>query len=56
MTTDVTRIMNFVTGYGEPADLQLMAASPHGIRDRIVAHIHEEIEHIRMGKYDALDG
>ena len=29
---DVTRILNFVTGYGEPAELEVMAASPHGIR------------------------
>ncbi|MCK5712190.1 MAG: polyphosphate kinase 1, partial [Hyphomicrobiaceae bacterium] len=47
---DVTRIMNFVTGYGEPDELQVMAASPHGIRDRIVAHIHEEIEHAKAGR------
>lgn len=47
---DVTRIMNFVTGYGEPDDLQVMAASPHGIRDRIIEHIHEEIEHAKAGR------
>jgi len=47
---DVTRIMNFVTGYGEPDELQVMAASPHGIRDRIIAHIHEEIEHAKAGR------
>ena len=29
---DVTRILNFVTGYGEPAELEVMAASPNGIR------------------------
>jgi polyphosphate kinase len=51
---DVTRIMNFVTGYGEPAGLQLMAASPYGIRDRIVAHIHEEIEHAKAGRPAAI--
>jgi polyphosphate kinase len=42
--------MNFVTGYGEPDDLQVMAASPHGIRDRIIEHIHEEIEHAKAGR------
>ena len=47
---DVTRILNFVTGYGEPAELEAMAASPHGIRQRIIAHIREEIEHAKAGR------
>ena len=46
---DVTRILNFVTGYGEPGKLELMAASPNGIRERIVDHLHEEMEHARAG-------
>jgi polyphosphate kinase len=51
---DVTRILNFVTGYGEPAELEHMAASPHGIRDRIVEHIREEIEHAKAGRPGAI--
>src|SRR4029079_782088 len=47
---DVTRILNFVTGYGEPAELEAMAASPHGIRQRIIPHIREEIEHAKAGR------
>jgi polyphosphate kinase len=47
---DVTRILNFVTGYGEPAELECMAASPHGIRDRIMGHIAAEIANARSGK------
>ena len=38
---DVTRIFNFVTGYAEPAEIEAMAASPQGIRTRILAHIRE---------------
>lgn len=47
---DVTRILNFVTGYGEPGKLEQMAASPHGIRERIVQHLREEMEHARAGR------
>ena len=47
---DVTRILNFVTGYGEPAELECMAASPHGIRSRIMTHIADEIKNAKAGK------
>ncbi|MGH1417771.1 MAG: RNA degradosome polyphosphate kinase [Hyphomicrobiaceae bacterium] len=54
MVRDVTRIMNFVTGYGEPGELELMAASPHGIRARVLQHIEEEIDHARAGRPAAI--
>ena len=47
---DVARIFNFVTGYGKPSDLELMAASPNGIRERIVEHIDAEIAHVKAGR------
>jgi len=47
---DVTRILNFVTGYGEPAELECMAASPHGIRERIMSHIAAETRNAKAGK------
>lgn len=50
MARDVTRILNFVTGYGEPVELECMAASPHGIRNRIMTHIAEEIRNAKAGK------
>lgn len=44
---DVTRVFNFVTGYAEPRELQALAASPHGLRSRILDHIREEMYHAK---------
>jgi len=51
---DVTRILNFVTGYGEPAELEHMAASPRGIRNRILDHVEREIQHVKAGRKGAI--
>ena len=54
ISRDVTRIFNFVTGYAEPADLEVLAASPKGIRERILARIAAEIGHAQAGRPAAI--
>lgn len=47
---DVTRIFNFITGYAEPAGLEVMSTSPFSLRDRILTDIDEEIKHAAAGR------
>lgn len=46
---DALQIFNYVTGYVEPQGLELLAISPHGLRDRLVGLIDDEIAHARAG-------
>ncbi|HYW14751.1 MAG TPA: RNA degradosome polyphosphate kinase [Allosphingosinicella sp.] len=47
---DVAQLFNYITGYVEPRDLELLSTSPHQMRDELLALIEAEIEHVRAGR------
>ena len=51
---DAGQIFNFVTGYIEPTDLQMLTMSPLGLREKILALIDDEVAHVQAGKSGAI--
>jgi len=51
---DASQVFNYITGYAEPKDLELLAVSPVNMRSRLIADIHAEIEHAKAGRPAAI--
>jgi polyphosphate kinase len=47
---DAAQLFNYITGYVEPSDLELLTMSPHGLREKLSALIDAEIDNARAGK------
>ncbi|HEY0446023.1 MAG TPA: RNA degradosome polyphosphate kinase [Allosphingosinicella sp.] len=47
---DAAQMFNYITGYVEPRDLELLTMSPHGLRDELCRLIEQEIASARDGK------
>lgn len=51
---DAGQVFNYITGYVEPHDLELVTISPHGLRERLANLIDAEIDHVRAGRPGAI--
>ncbi len=51
---DVARVFNALAEHRVPSDLAMLCNSPHGIRERVMQHIDEEIVHARAGRPAAI--
>jgi polyphosphate kinase len=47
---DVAQLFNYITGYVEPRELELLSMSPHQLRDELLALIDGEIANARSGE------
>ena len=51
---DAAQLFNYITGYVEPHDLELLTISPHGLRDKLAELIDAEIDHALAGRPAAI--
>ena len=51
---DAARMFNYITGYIEPADMELVVLSPRSLRNRLIEDIDVEIANARAGQPAAI--
>lgn len=47
---DAAQVFNYITGYAQPARLDVLSMSPYGIRQQLIENIDKEITHAQEGK------
>ncbi|MEK0082363.1 RNA degradosome polyphosphate kinase [Geminicoccaceae bacterium SYSU G07066] len=47
---DAAKAFNYMTGYATPVGLEKLALAPVNLRETLVHHIEEEMEHVRAGR------
>ncbi len=50
LARDAARVFNFITGYAQPEDLEMIALSPINLKDTLLRDIEAEITHAKAGK------
>lgn len=50
LARDAAAAFNFMTGYARPNGMEKLAIAPFDLRDRLIRHIDEEIEHAKAGR------
>jgi polyphosphate kinase len=51
---DAAAVFNYITGYVEPEQLELLTLSPRGLRNKLSDMIDAEIDHVRAGRPGAV--
>ncbi|ARS25755.1 RNA degradosome polyphosphate kinase [Sphingomonas sp. KC8] len=51
---DAAQLFNYITGYVEPSNLEMLVMSPHGMRDRLCALIQVEMDNAQAGRPAAI--
>ncbi len=50
LVRDASRLFNFISSYARPEELERISLSPINLKERLLQHISEEIEHVKAGR------
>jgi len=51
LATDVADLFNYLTGYSRQNAYRKLLVAPVNLRDRLLHHIHQEIDHAKQGRH-----